>query len=608
MYKNLYIKEDIMNELNKDNLPYTSTDMNVNMIANTEKIFDSNKRWNYGDKYDDADLDVEPDDYNKKDNLFRKQDSDKHHSDKHHSDKHYSDKHQSDKHHSDKDDSHSDSERGNGDTEKDTKDTSKLSKKELILLKLDMLRKLGELKQCGVHLSQNYNLDSDLDMMQYEYKLHSDIRSKQNSVQWMSHMLIGIVKGTEMLNDNYNPFDIKLGGLSDKISSDMHTYYTVLGDIYEKYNQPGKQMAPEMRLLLMISGAALSMQVNRAIPGLGGMANAVRDENNLKELRQKAEEDSNKTGEFYKKQHDAAAQKAADLKMLEERELEYQRMNKILDDKNSGMKKIKEQLILSSESPSKDTTKISKHPSNHPSNHPSKHSSKHPEEDTDSESEDRSDIRKKKNNKYISEEELENIRKMKFMEEQKHIENMRRIAHQKSEMFRKNNMNNTNAEEKRKQDLMKQDLQLDNILESLPKQTKKVSKPTRSAKDTESSSSSKLSSASTISINPNAASIMKKTSQKARKEMSVKSDSESATMKFDKNIQKLLDKHDSDLDNFSKEDISVGSSKSNKSSKENKKDKKKDKKTTSDIIDFNNISIGSFNKGTKPSMNIGRTS
>jgi hypothetical protein len=201
------------------------------------------------------------------------------------------------------------------------------TEQDVMLIKLDMLRKLGELKQYGVTLSQNYNLNSDLKTMQYEYKLHSDIRSKQNGVAWMSHMMIGIVKGMEMLNDTYNPFDIKLEGLKDKISSDIHNYYDVLGEIYEKYNKPGSKMAPEFRLLLMISGAAISMQVNKVIPsmvpGLSGILNG--DNDTLDKLRKKASKNSIKPREVIKEkyttEHNVAAQRVSDLEMIKEKEM-----------------------------------------------------------------------------------------------------------------------------------------------------------------------------------------------------------------------------------------------------------------------------------------------
>ena len=53
---------------------------------------------------------------------------------------------------------------------------STLPREELMLRKIDMLCKLGELQADGVTLSQGYSLNSDYDAMKYEYILHRNIR------------------------------------------------------------------------------------------------------------------------------------------------------------------------------------------------------------------------------------------------------------------------------------------------------------------------------------------------------------------------------------------------------------------------------------------------
>lgn len=536
-----------MAEIDTENLVPVSTDMLVGMLGNTDKLVDSNKRWNYadhkGEKNYDDELDADMNDYidNKNNNhskgsgapLFIKPIDDKNNNRNHNSNREDNrDKHEN--HKEQKEPEYANTTTA-ADTTYDDSDTSHLSKKELMLLKLDMLRKLGELKQCGVHLSQNYNLDSDLDMMRYEYKLHHDIRSKQNSVQWMSHMMIGCVKGIEMLNDGYNPFDIKLGGLSDKIGSDMHNYYAVLGDIYEKYNQPGKQMAPEMRLLLMISGAALSMQVNKAVPGLGGMSQTVKSEENLTDLRQKAEADTNKnTNDYVKKQHDAAAQKAADLKMIQEKELEMKRTTKLLDTKNaSNMKKFKENLILSSEAPPSRDPKFPKNLGSASFTLSNEGDPKFPKNKTDKKQKNEKEDDEEEDDEYdrtqrLTQVEIDRVRKMKYMDEQKHLDMLRRTAHAKSEMFR-NNMMRNDMDEKRKRDLTRQSQQLDDIIGNIDKmdvkersRNKSIVKPkvlkSKTFAKSESDNKSTSSTASSISINPKVNEIMKRTADKARKE------------------------------------------------------------------------------------------
>ncbi len=63
---------------------------------------------------------------------------------------------------------------------------NELSEEGKMLKRLDMLRKLGELAQYKVKLSQNYNMNSDYFTMKYEYQLHTNIRAKQNFVNWTS--------------------------------------------------------------------------------------------------------------------------------------------------------------------------------------------------------------------------------------------------------------------------------------------------------------------------------------------------------------------------------------------------------------------------------------
>jgi hypothetical protein len=104
----------------------------------------------------------------------------------------------------------------------DPEDETSWTKDELALRKLDMLRKLGELSTAGIKLSQNYSMISDYKTMKFEYELHCNIRSKQNSIRQISNMLTGIVKSIEPLNDNdnVNQFDMKFDSTySNKIKS-----------------------------------------------------------------------------------------------------------------------------------------------------------------------------------------------------------------------------------------------------------------------------------------------------------------------------------------------------------------------------------------------------
>lgn len=450
-------------------LQSTSTNMLVDLLANTDKIVPTDERWHYSDdkdseeerekqkqkeeekkKADNKDdehyaMDDDLNDYKKKDNsggVFTKKD-DRDHKDHKTDDKTYSDTSDKDK---------------KKDEERE-KNEDEMDEEELMLKKLDMIRKLGELKQNGATLSKNYNLNSSLKSMQYEYKLHSDVRSKQNAVTWMSYMLVGIVKGAEILNDNYNPFEIKLGGLKDRISGDMNSYYDVLGEIYEKYNQPGKKMAPELRLLLMVSGAALSLQVSKVVPNMvPELANKVKnDEDGISELREKAAATSDKHREALsskmKQEHDAVAQRVSDLDMIRNKEIEYKKMKQEAKSKS----KLRDALALSTDSPGVFARK--------------------------SESEN-SELRREK--AEIQKLEVENMAKMQRIQELTMIKR----AKEREESLR---------DEKKK---------LDNILQGLSEFDEESKNTDNDVADTEQSTES------TISINPNIDNILSKGKKK----------------------------------------------------------------------------------------------
>jgi len=233
-------------------------------------------------------------------------------------------------------------------------DEENLSEEELMLRKLDMLRKLGELSNAGVKLSQNYNMKSDLKMMKYEYELHKSIRAKQNAINWMSNMLLNGIYAIEMLNDKYDPFGLKLKGWSEQMNADADNYYDVFGELYEKYSHPTKGMAPELKFLLMLSGSALKFHLsNQVINGSSNLNETLENNPELMEkLRRKATaeklQQNNKNNESLNnkmsKEHEKAVEKANDLKMIKEKEIEFLNAQKTLAEKHAQLEQLKQGL------------------------------------------------------------------------------------------------------------------------------------------------------------------------------------------------------------------------------------------------------------------------
>jgi len=243
-----------------------------------------------------------------------------------------------------------------------------LSALEKRLRRLDIMRALGELRDLGCKVT-NYNIDDDYYMMKYELDLHRSIRAKRNWLGLYSHMLIGAVKGVELMNNNLNPFDFSLKGLSDEVTADKNTYYEILSEIYEFHNVPGKKMNPWFRLMVSLIGVVVVVGgKNNAHKFIPNRSQKVEDDEDfIEKLRAKAAKDSqsqasnrnnqpqqqqqqpqqkNDLDEYMNKQHTNATQRAKDLEELKRQELQYQEYQKMMAEQRNKFNMIKNNLAL----------------------------------------------------------------------------------------------------------------------------------------------------------------------------------------------------------------------------------------------------------------------
>ena len=229
---------------------------------------------------------------------------------------------------------------GDNHQKKSGRDSEFQTEEEEALAKLDMLRKLGELLQYNVKLSQNYNMNSDYKAMKYEYELHRSIRDKRNGVKWLSNLMLNVCYGVEIANDNFNPFDFNLTGWSEQMSDNIGDYDDVFGELYEKYCKSGKPIPPELKLMFMVSGSAIKFHLARtmvkSIPNLSEMlssnpnlANKLREEASRNKVKSQEQKTRTHFEQNTNKQHEAATKQAVDLQMLKDKQNEYmqQQMN-----------------------------------------------------------------------------------------------------------------------------------------------------------------------------------------------------------------------------------------------------------------------------------------
>lgn len=350
---NIVVNNDINTTIREKNFNTSSTDMMVDVLANSDKLATTDKRWNYNDKDQDKDQEysVNKNTHNDAEyNLFRKSDT-------------FTNKcNNANSQHKEKSENNIESasiEKNNFvkcQPTNNQNNTQDKSTEDVMLEKLDMLRKLGELVQYNVKLSRKYDMSSDINAMRYEYKLHTDIRKKKNTINWLSSVLLNCVMGIEFVSERYNPFEFKLKGWSEQMNADITNYYDVFGELYEKYNRPdGKGIPPEIKLIFMFGGSAvkyhLSQQMCGMIPGLSSQTDIdpeiidyLRQQAISKKLKKQTEDSNKKLNEKMMKEHNDAAQKAADINMLKQKELEFLEKQKKELEKSIKLENLKNKL------------------------------------------------------------------------------------------------------------------------------------------------------------------------------------------------------------------------------------------------------------------------
>jgi hypothetical protein len=149
--------------------------------------------------------------------------------------------------------------------------TAQLTPQEVRMKKIELLRKLSEIKSKGFALTKEYDFNSSLEEMEYEFELLKSFVDKRNGIKVYKNILLNGVSIMEFLNEKYDPFDFHLEGWGEHMSVEVDSYDDVLEELYEKYKGTGKKMAPEVKLLLLLvaSGSAFHFSKSQSsIPGL----------------------------------------------------------------------------------------------------------------------------------------------------------------------------------------------------------------------------------------------------------------------------------------------------------------------------------------------------
>jgi hypothetical protein len=154
--------------------------------------------------------------------------------------------------------------------------TTQLSPQEIRMKKIELLRRLSEIKAKGYSLTKEYDFNSSIDEMEYEYALLKSFADKRNGVKIYKNILLNGISLIEFLNDKYDPFDFQLKGWSEHMSVEVDSYEDIFEELYEKYKGSGKGTPPEIRLILLILASGAAFHFSRTqlggMPGVGSAA------------------------------------------------------------------------------------------------------------------------------------------------------------------------------------------------------------------------------------------------------------------------------------------------------------------------------------------------
>lgn len=122
--------------------------------------------------------------------------------------------------------------------------------------KREILYQLDRLESKGYKLPFKFNMNSNVEEMRLEYNRIIREKELDASIRFQQKMMMAFVSGAEYMNTRYDPFTIKLDGWSEQVNENITDFDDIFEELHYKYKSAGKKMAPELRLMISLSGSA----------------------------------------------------------------------------------------------------------------------------------------------------------------------------------------------------------------------------------------------------------------------------------------------------------------------------------------------------------------
>lgn len=164
-------------------------------------------------------------------------------------------------------------------------DVSKVSMEpteDILKKKNFLLTKLKRLQQKGVELTKNVSINTPLHDLENEYMMAKKEQSLESNLEWCKQGLVYICSFLETGNKMFKT-GAKLDGWSEEIYNTRDNYDDVFEELIDKYGGD-IEMAPEIRLIMMLVGSALAVHMSNTMMSSGaGMQNFMNEFHNQKQ-------------------------------------------------------------------------------------------------------------------------------------------------------------------------------------------------------------------------------------------------------------------------------------------------------------------------------------
>lgn len=137
------------------------------------------------------------------------------------------------------------------------------STEEVLKKKNFLLTKLKRLQQKGVELTKNVSINTPLHELENEYMMAKKEQNLEANLEWCKQGLVYICSFLENTN-RIMKTGAKLDGWSEEIYNTRDNYDDVLEELIDKYGGD-IEMAPEIRLIMMLVGSALAVHMSNTM-------------------------------------------------------------------------------------------------------------------------------------------------------------------------------------------------------------------------------------------------------------------------------------------------------------------------------------------------------